>query len=131
MSSSVQPSVPDGGPDPAPVGSVDPAAKPVRRSFTAEYRARVVSAKIREFGGKRQRLDVRRPVGIADPAQSGAHRPAGPVRVSVDARHVVRMDRQVGAGVFTDEGQVLRSDRFPACQAYVRHPVGTGAPCRA
>ncbi len=43
MSSSVQPSVPDGGPDPAPVGSVDPAAKPVRRSFTAEYRARIVA----------------------------------------------------------------------------------------
>lgn len=43
MNSSVQPSVPDGGPDPVPVGSVDPAAKPVRRSFTAEYRARIVA----------------------------------------------------------------------------------------
>ena len=43
MSSSVQPSVPDGGPDPLPLGAVDPAAKPVRRSFTAEYRARVVA----------------------------------------------------------------------------------------
>ena len=43
MSSSVQPSVPDGGPDPATAGPVDPAAKPVRRSFTAEYRAQVIA----------------------------------------------------------------------------------------
>ena len=43
MSSSVQPSEPDEGPDPLPLGAVDPAAKPVRRSFTAEYRARVVA----------------------------------------------------------------------------------------
>ena len=42
MSSSVQSSEPVGGLDPD-VGSVDPAAKPVRRSFTAEYRARVVA----------------------------------------------------------------------------------------
>ena len=42
MSSSVQPLEPVGGPDPGS-GSVDPAAKPVRRSFTAEYRARVVA----------------------------------------------------------------------------------------
>ena len=42
MSSSVQPlgSAGDPGQDP---GSVDPAAKPVRRTFTAEYRARVVA----------------------------------------------------------------------------------------
>jgi transposase len=42
MSSSVQPvgSAGDPGHDP---GAVDPAAKPVRRSFTAEYRARVVA----------------------------------------------------------------------------------------
>jgi len=43
MSSSVQPSEPDEGPDPGPQGTADPAAKPVRRSFTAEYRARVVA----------------------------------------------------------------------------------------
>jgi len=42
MSSSVQPLEPAGVPDPG-TGSVDPAAKPVRRSFTAEYRARVVA----------------------------------------------------------------------------------------
>jgi len=42
MSSSVQSSEPVGGLDPD-VGSVDPAAKPVRRSFTAEYRARVIA----------------------------------------------------------------------------------------
>src|SRR5664279_1709762 len=42
MSSSVQPLEPAGGPGPGS-GSVDPAAKPVRRSFTAEYRARVVA----------------------------------------------------------------------------------------
>src|SRR5664279_1315866 len=42
MSSSVQPLEPVGGPDPG-LGSVDPAAKPVRRSFTAEYRSRVVA----------------------------------------------------------------------------------------
>ena len=42
MSSSVQSSDPVGGPDPDS-GSVDPAPKPVRRSFTAEYRARVVA----------------------------------------------------------------------------------------
>jgi len=42
MSSSVQPLEPAGVPDPGS-GSVDPAAKPVRRSFTAEYRARVVA----------------------------------------------------------------------------------------
>ena len=42
MSSSVQSSKLVGGPDPD-VGSVDPAAKPVRRSFTAEYRAGVVA----------------------------------------------------------------------------------------
>ena len=42
MSSSVQPLEPAGGADPR-LGSVDPAAKPVRRSFTAEYRARVVA----------------------------------------------------------------------------------------
>ena len=42
MSSSVQSSEPVGGPD-ADVGSVDPAAKPARRSFTAEYRARVIA----------------------------------------------------------------------------------------
>ena len=42
MSSSVQPlgSAGDPGQDP---GSVNPAAKPVRRTFTAEYRARVVA----------------------------------------------------------------------------------------
>ena len=43
MSSRVQSSEPVGGLDPD-VGSVDPAAKPVRRSFTAAYRARVVAA---------------------------------------------------------------------------------------
>ena len=42
MSSSVQSSQPVGGLDPG-AASVDPAAKPVRRSFTAEYRARVVA----------------------------------------------------------------------------------------
>jgi transposase len=42
MSSSVQPVGSAGGPGDDP-GSVDPAAKPVRRSFTAEYRARVVA----------------------------------------------------------------------------------------
>jgi len=42
MSSSVQPVGSAGGPGHDP-GSVDPAAKPVRRSFTAEYRARVVA----------------------------------------------------------------------------------------
>ena len=42
MSSSVQPPEPTGGSDPDP-GSVDPGAKPVRRSFTADYRARVVA----------------------------------------------------------------------------------------
>ena len=48
MSSSVQSSEQVGGLDPG-VGSVDPAAKPVRRSlpvrrsFTAEYRARVIA----------------------------------------------------------------------------------------
>src|SRR5664279_3848249 len=42
MSSSVQPLEPAGGPGPGS-GSVDPAAKPVRRSFTAEYRARGVA----------------------------------------------------------------------------------------
>lgn len=42
MSSSVQPSEPGGGPD-SDVGSVDPAARPVRRSFTADYRARVIA----------------------------------------------------------------------------------------
>jgi len=42
MSSSVQPSEPVGGLEPD-VASVDPAAKPVRRSFTAEHRARVVA----------------------------------------------------------------------------------------
>ena len=42
MSSSVQPLEPAGGAD-RRLGSVDPAAKPVRRSFTAEYRARVVA----------------------------------------------------------------------------------------
>ena len=42
MSSSVQPVESAGGPGQDP-GSVDPAAKPVRRSFTAEYRARVVA----------------------------------------------------------------------------------------
>ena len=42
MSSSIQPlgSAGDPGQDP---GSVNPAAKPVRRTFTAEYRARVVA----------------------------------------------------------------------------------------
>jgi transposase len=44
MSSSVQPLEPVGGPHPVPErASVDPAARPVRRSFTAEYRARVVA----------------------------------------------------------------------------------------
>ena len=42
MSSSVQPVGSAGGPGQDP-GSVDPAAKPVRRTFTAEYRARVVA----------------------------------------------------------------------------------------
>lgn len=42
MSSSGQPSELVGGPD-RDAGSVDPAARPVRRSFTAEYRARVVA----------------------------------------------------------------------------------------
>ena len=42
MSSSVQPVGSDVGPGHDP-GSVDPAAKPVRRTFTAEYRARVVA----------------------------------------------------------------------------------------
>lgn len=42
MSSSVQPVGSAGGPGDDP-GSVDPAAKPVRRTFTAEYRARVVA----------------------------------------------------------------------------------------
>ena len=42
MSSSVQPSEPTVGSDPD-AGSVDPGAKPVRRSFTADYRARVVA----------------------------------------------------------------------------------------
>jgi transposase-like protein len=42
MSSSVQSSEPVGGLDPD-IGSVNPAAKPVRRSFTAEYRARVIA----------------------------------------------------------------------------------------
>ena len=42
MSSSVQPSEPTVGSDPDAV-SVDPGAKPVRRSFTADYRARVVA----------------------------------------------------------------------------------------
>jgi transposase len=42
MSSSVQPVGSARGPGDDP-GSVDPAAKPVRRSFTAEYRARVVA----------------------------------------------------------------------------------------
>jgi len=32
-----------GSPDPAADGVIDPAARPVRRSFTAEYRARVVA----------------------------------------------------------------------------------------
>ena len=43
MSSSVQPSEPVGGLGPVPLGTADPAAKPVRRSFTAEYRAQVVA----------------------------------------------------------------------------------------
>ena len=43
MNSSVQPSEPDEVPDSVPEGAVDPSAKPVRRSFTAEYRARVVA----------------------------------------------------------------------------------------
>jgi len=38
MSSSVQPSESDGG-----SGTADPAAKPVRRSFTADYRAQVIA----------------------------------------------------------------------------------------
>src|SRR5450755_1952316 len=42
MSSSVQPVGSAGGPGQDP-GSVDPAAKQVRRTFTAEYRARVVA----------------------------------------------------------------------------------------
>lgn len=42
MSSSVQSLELAGGPDPV-AGSVDPAARPVRRSFTAEYRAGVVA----------------------------------------------------------------------------------------
>ena len=42
MSSSVQPLGSAGSPGQDP-GSVDPAAKPVRRTFTAEYRARVVA----------------------------------------------------------------------------------------
>ena len=42
MSSSVQSLGLAGGPDPD-AGSVDPAARPVRRSFTAEFRARVVA----------------------------------------------------------------------------------------
>ena len=42
MSSSVQPWEPTGGSDPDP-GQVDPAPKPVRQSFTADYRARVVA----------------------------------------------------------------------------------------
>ena len=41
MSSSV--SALQGSPDPAGDGVIDPAARPVRRSFTAEYRARVVA----------------------------------------------------------------------------------------
>lgn len=41
MSSSV--SALQGSPDPADEGVSDPAARPVRRSFTAEYRARVVA----------------------------------------------------------------------------------------
>ena len=41
MSSSV-PAL-QGSPDPAHDGVIDPAARPVRRSFTAEYRARVVA----------------------------------------------------------------------------------------
>ena len=41
MSSSV--SALQGSPDPADDGVIDPAARPVRRSFTAEYRARVVA----------------------------------------------------------------------------------------
>ncbi|MGO9292946.1 MAG: transposase [Streptosporangiaceae bacterium] len=41
MSSSV--SALQGSPDPAADGVIDPAARPVRRSFTAEYRARVVA----------------------------------------------------------------------------------------
>jgi transposase len=43
MSSSVQPLGAGWGPDPVPQGAADPAAKPVRRSFPAEYRARVVA----------------------------------------------------------------------------------------
>ena len=42
MSSSVQPLESGGGAGPDP-GVVDPAAKPVRRSFTAEYRARMIA----------------------------------------------------------------------------------------
>src|SRR5664279_6111314 len=42
MSSSVQPVGSAGGPG-HDLGSVDPAPKPVRRSFTAEYRAQVVA----------------------------------------------------------------------------------------
>ena len=41
MSSSV--SALQGSPDPAAGDAIDPAARPVRRSFTAEYRARVVA----------------------------------------------------------------------------------------
>ena len=41
MSSSV--SALQGSPDPAADEVIDPAARPVRRSFTAEYRARVVA----------------------------------------------------------------------------------------
>ena len=41
MSSSV--SALQGSPDPADGGVIDPAARPVRRSFTAEFRARVVA----------------------------------------------------------------------------------------
>ena len=41
MSSSV--SALQGSPDPAAGEVIDPAARPVRRSFTAEYRARVVA----------------------------------------------------------------------------------------
>src|SRR5664279_4889025 len=67
MSSSVQPVGSAGGPGDDP-GSVDPAAKPVRRSFTAEYRARVVAEyAAAPHGGEVRGVAAGGPVSIADP----------------------------------------------------------------
>src|SRR5450631_3329605 len=71
-SSSVQPVGSAGGPGDDP-GSVDPAAKPVRRSFTAEYRARVVAEyAAAPHGGEVRGVAAGGSVSVADPGMTDA-----------------------------------------------------------